>query len=153
MTVKNKEEAWRIAKLIFPGDFMMDMQSSLNSGYPIYKSCDVEEFEKYAPRICDLNDRLEVVLNDADFFGTVNIWIVEAAPTDKNELIAECKEYFGQQILDEKIDPFSTSIFFVIGAHYPALTIDDVLNIVDGFREDQIKRLQAIIDNDNKEDK
>lgn len=149
MVVKSKRDAWRIAKLIFPGDFMLDTQSSSNAGYPIYKSCDVEEFEKYAPRICDLNDRLEVILNDADAFGTVNIWIV----TDKNELIAECKEYFGQQILDEKIDPFSTSIFFVIGAHYPTLTIDDVLNIVDGFREDQIKRLQAIIDNDNKEDK
>lgn len=149
MVVKSKRDAWRIAKLIFPGDFMLDTQSSSNAGYPIYKSCDVEEFEKYAPRICDLNDRLEVILNDADAFGTVNIWIV----TDKNELIAECKEYFGQQILDEKIDPFSTSIFFVIGAHYPTLTIDDVLNIVDGFREDQIKRLRAIIDNDNKEDK
>jgi len=149
MVVKSKRDAWRIAKLIFPGDFMLDTQSSSNAGYPIYKSCDVEEFEKYAPRICDLNDRLEVILNDADAFGTVNIWIV----TDKNELIAECKEYFGQQVLDEKIDPFSTSIFFVIGAHYPTLTIDDVLNIVDGFREDQIKRLQAIIDNDNKEDK
>lgn len=149
MVVKSKRDAWRIAKLIFPGDFMLDTQSSSNAGYPIYKSCDVEEFEKYAPRICDLNDRLEVILNGADAFGTVNIWIV----TDKNELIAECKEYFGQQILDEKIDPFSTSIFFVIGAHYPTLTIDDVLNIVDGFREDQIKRLQAIIDNDNKEDK
>lgn len=149
MVVKSKRDAWRIAKLIFPGDFMLDTQSSSNAGYPIYKSCDVEEFEKYAPRICDLNDRLEVILNDADAFGTVNIWIV----TDKNELIAECKEYFGQQILDEKIDPFSTSIFFVIGAHYPTLTIDDVLNIVDGFREDQIKRLQAIIDNDNNEDK
>lgn len=153
MVVKSKRDAWRIAKLIFPGDFMLDTQSSSNTGYPIYKSCDVEEFEKYAPRICDLNDRLEVVLNDADAFGTVNIWIVEAAPIDRNELIAECKEYFGRQILDEKIDPFSTSIFFVIGAHYPTLTIDDVLNIVDGFREDQIKRLQAIIDNDNKEDK
>lgn len=149
MIVKSKRDAWRIAKLIFHGDFMLDTQSSSNAGYPIYKSCDVEEFEKYVPRICDLNDRLEVILNDADAFGTVNIWIV----TDKNELIAECKEYFGQQILDEKIDPFSTSIFFVIGAHYPTLTIDDVLNIVDGFREDQIKRLQAIIDNDNKEDK
>lgn len=153
MVVKSKRDAWRIAKLIFPGDFMLDTQSSSNAGYPIYKSCDVEEFEKYAPRICDLNDRLEVVLNGADAFGTVNIWIVEAAPIDRNELIVECKEYFGQQILDEKIDPFSTSIFFVIGAHYPTLTIDDVLNIVDGFREDQIKRLQAIIDNDNKEDK
>lgn len=153
MVVKSKRDAWRIAKLIFPGDFMLDTQSSSNAGYPIYKSCDVEEFEKYAPRICDLNDRLEVVLNDADASGTVNIWIVEAAPIDRNELIVECKEYLDQQILDNKIDPFSTSIFFVIGGYCPTLTINDVLSIVDGFRKYQIKRLHAIIDNDNKEDK
>lgn len=75
MTVKSKEEAWRIAKLIFPGDFMMDMQSSLNSGYPIFKSCDVEEFEQDTPRICDLGCRLEIVLKNDD----VNIWIEDPA--------------------------------------------------------------------------
>lgn len=85
MVVKSKRDAWRIAGLIFPGDFKLDTAASLRAGYSIYSPCDLEElpfnngdekFKYFEPRICDLGIRLEVVLED----NTVNIWVDESTP-------------------------------------------------------------------------
>lgn len=158
MIVKSKRDAWRIAELIFPGDFRLDTAASLRAGYSIYSPCDIEElssgnddekFKDFEPRICDLGIRLEVVLED----NTVNIWIDDSNPADRNKQIAECKQRYSKQVSDGVVDPFSTSIFFVIGGYYPDMSIGDVLKIVDDFRTDCIERLRSIIDNDNKEDK
>lgn len=43
MVVKSKRDAWRIAELIFPGDFRLDTAASLRAGYSIYSPCDLEE--------------------------------------------------------------------------------------------------------------
>lgn len=43
MIVKSKRDAWRIAELIFPGDFRLDTAASLRAGYSIYSPCDIEE--------------------------------------------------------------------------------------------------------------
>lgn len=101
MVVKSKRDAWRIAELIFPGDFRLDTAASLRAGYSIYSPCDIEElpfenddekFKYFEPRICDLGIRLEVVLED----NTVNIWVDDSTPTpaDRNKQIAECKQRY-----------------------------------------------------------
>lgn len=160
MVVKSKRDAWRIAELIFPGDFRLDTAASLRAGYSIYSPCDLEElpfengdekFKYFEPRICDLGIRLKVVLED----NTVNIWVDDSTstPADRNKQIAECKQRYGKQVSDRVIDPFSTSIFFAIGGYYPDMCAGDLLKIVDDFRTDCIEQLQAIIDSDNKEDK
>lgn len=103
MVVKSKRDAWRIAELIFPGDFRLDTAASLRAGYSIYSPCDIEElplenddkkFKDFEPRICDLGIRLEVVLED----NTVNIWVDDSTPTpaDRNKQIAECKQRYGK---------------------------------------------------------
>lgn len=68
MKVKNKQEAWRKAGLIFPTDYMKDEIRSNRAGYDIYSStaAGVDAW------ISDLGDRLEVNLENGE---TVNIWI------------------------------------------------------------------------------
>lgn len=38
MMVKNREEAWKYAKRLFPGDYEKDAVASSRAGYPIYRS-------------------------------------------------------------------------------------------------------------------
>lgn len=100
MVVKSKRDAWRIAELIFPGDFRLDTAASLRSGYSIY-----------------LGIRLEVVLED----NTVNIWVDDSTPTpaDRNKQIAECKQRYGKQISDREVDPFAHLYFLPLVAIIP----------------------------------
>lgn len=67
---------------------------------------------------------------------------------DREEQIAECKDYFSKRSSDRDFDPFSTSIFYSIGGYCPNLTIADVLDIVDSFRQEKIDQLKATVDNE-----
>lgn len=69
MIVKTKKEAWQKADELFPTDYVKDDAASERAGYPIY----VSTLEGSDDRICDLNDRLEVVVGN----GHTNIWIDE----------------------------------------------------------------------------
>ena len=67
---------------------------------------------------------------------------------DREEQIAECKDYFSKRISDREFDPFSTSVFYDIGGYCPGLAIGDVLDIVDGFRQERIEQLKATVYNE-----
>lgn len=69
MVVKTKKEAWQKADDLFPTDYVKDDAASERAGYPIY----VSTLEDSNDRICDLNDRLEVIIGN----GHTNIWIDE----------------------------------------------------------------------------
>lgn len=69
MVVKTKKEAWRKADELFPTDYAKDDAASERAGYPVY----VSTLEDSDDRICDLNDRLEVIIGN----GHTNIWIDE----------------------------------------------------------------------------
>ena len=69
MIVKTKKEAWQKAEELFPTEYVKDDAASERAGYPIY----VSTLEDSDDRICDLNDRLEVIIGN----GHTNIWIDE----------------------------------------------------------------------------
>lgn len=69
MIVKTKKEAWQKADELFPTDYVKNDAASERAGYPIY----VSTLEDSEDRICDLNDRLEVIIGN----GHTNIWIDE----------------------------------------------------------------------------
>lgn len=60
MTVKSRKEAWKEADKLFPTDYEKDEQSSINAGYPIYKST----AEGVNAWISDLNTTIELNLPD-----------------------------------------------------------------------------------------
>jgi hypothetical protein len=70
--VTSKEQAWQEVNKIFPTDYEKDYASSERAGYDIYRHRDLN----YYSRICDLGDRLEVLVGE---FGenVTNIWIEE----------------------------------------------------------------------------
>ena len=70
MKVRNKQEAWNKADVIFPTDYMKDEARSARAGYDIYFSTADGTYAW----ICDLGNRLEVNLPTGE---TVNIWIEE----------------------------------------------------------------------------
>ena len=166
-TLAQLQNEYDTSKLYAPCDGLVSFAERMNAGSKVqaYKVIatiidpdkiyvkaavnDDKKFKDFEPRICDLGIRLEVVLED----NTVNIWIDDSNPVDRNKQIAECKQRYSKQISDREVDPFSTSIFFAIGGYYPDMSIGDVLKIVDDFRTDYIEQLQAIIDSENKEDK
>lgn len=72
MIVSTKEKAWEEVNKIFPTDYEKDESSSIRAGYDIYRHPTLN----YYSRICDLNDRLEVLTGE---YGenVTNIWIEE----------------------------------------------------------------------------
>lgn len=76
MKVKTVAEAWQKAGEIFPGDYMKDIEGSERAGYPCYYSTS----DKHrGDHICDLNARLEVVVDGQ----CTNIWIEEKEEPEK----------------------------------------------------------------------
>lgn len=67
MIVNTKEQAWQEANKIFPTDYEKDYASSQRAGYDIYRHPTLN----YYNRICDLGNRLEVIVNE----NYINIWI------------------------------------------------------------------------------
>lgn len=78
MRVKTTAEAWKMAKELFPTDYMKDDVLSKRAGYPQYYSTSPEHSDDH---INDLNVRLEVVIGGK----CTNIWIEEkeVAPQEK----------------------------------------------------------------------
>lgn len=62
MTVKSRKEAWKKVDEIFPTDYEKDEQSSINAGYPIYRST-VDGVNAW---ISDLNVTLELNFPDRE---------------------------------------------------------------------------------------
>lgn len=79
MTVRNKQQAWEKADVIFPTDYMKDEARSARAGYDVYYStaAGVNAW------ISDLGDRLEVNLETGE---TINIWIEEKPYFSEYEL-------------------------------------------------------------------
>lgn len=78
MKVKNIKEAWEVAGMIFPTDYIKDERRTERAGYDIYASA-AEGYEYHY--ICDLGDRLELNMGSK----TVNIWYGgEEFEEDKN---------------------------------------------------------------------
>ena len=69
MKVTTRAKAWEEVDSIFPTDYNLDVVSSKNAGYNVYRSP-----LNYYDYICDLGDRLEVNFSNGD---TINIWIQE----------------------------------------------------------------------------
>lgn len=69
MKATSYNEAWTMAREIFPTPMQKDERSSKTAGYSVYRSTDFDRFYCY---ICDLGDRLEINLDDG---RTINIWI------------------------------------------------------------------------------
>ena len=78
MTVKNRQEAWKKADVIFPTDYMKDDIRSERAGYDVYYST----ADGVNAWISDLGNRLEVNLETGE---SVNIWY-EEEPNGKNEI-------------------------------------------------------------------
>ena len=70
MTVTSKEQAWEEVNKLFPTDYEKDYASSERAGYDIYRHPTLN----YYNRICDLGDRLEVLIGEYGETVT-NIWI------------------------------------------------------------------------------
>jgi hypothetical protein len=72
MVVNSREQAWAEANKLFPTDYEKDESASSRAGYDIYRHPTLN----YYSRICDLNDRLEVLTGE---YGenVTNIWIEE----------------------------------------------------------------------------
>ena len=68
--VKSKEAAWEEVDKIFETDYEKDELSSERAGYNIYRHPTLN----YYNRICDLGNRLEVLMGDYGDLVT-NIWI------------------------------------------------------------------------------
>lgn len=66
--VSNKKEAWRLANVLFPTDYVKDEKRSENAGYGIYFST----ANNTNAWISDLNDRLELNYPNG---SSENIWI------------------------------------------------------------------------------
>lgn len=68
--VESKQAAWDRVNEIFPTDYELDDASTQGAGYNIYR----HRVLNYYSRICDLGDRLEILLGE---FGekVINIWI------------------------------------------------------------------------------
>lgn len=77
MKAQNINEAWTIAREIFPTELQKDDESSSRAGYPIYRST-----TRHYCYICELGDRLEINLDDG---RTINIWI---NPEDEREALS-----------------------------------------------------------------
>lgn len=80
MKVASKVEAWAEVEKIFPTNYEKDILASEGAGYPIYRHRTLNP----NCRICDLGNRLEVVIGQHGE-TSVNIWIETAkAPATKS---------------------------------------------------------------------
>lgn len=75
--VNSKERAWKEVNKIFPTDYEKDEEASQRSGYDVYRHPTLN----YYNRICDLGNRLEVIIGEYGESVT-NIWIVEPEIAD-----------------------------------------------------------------------
>jgi hypothetical protein len=97
MTVNSKEKAWEEANRLFPTDYDKDEISSERAGYDIYRHYELN----YYNRICDLGNRLEVIVNDI----TTNIWIDENMEEDKEKVETMVKANYATKELGKSICP------------------------------------------------
>ena len=89
MKAKNYNEAWTIAREIFPTPLQKDESSSQRAGYSVYRSTEENRYYCY---ICDLGDRLEINLDDG---RTINVWIrpeESEAPDEISETVKAEKD-------------------------------------------------------------
>lgn len=70
VSVSSAKDAWKIANVLFPTDYVQDDDSTARAGYPIYRSTAEDGYYNY---ICDLNCRLEINLKENN--RCINIWI------------------------------------------------------------------------------
>lgn len=89
IAVTSRDSAWEAARLIFPTEFTRDYQSSVNAGYPIYRSNDSGN----PSWLSDLGNRLELNIYNASTKATksINIWVEEVKEQkdlSKDQLIA-----------------------------------------------------------------
>lgn len=84
MVVSNREKAWEEANNLFTTDYEKDYASSERAGYDIYRHHELN----YYNRICDLGNRLEVIVDDV----TTNIWIEEDTVNESVEAMYAAKE-------------------------------------------------------------
>jgi hypothetical protein len=77
ITVTTKEQAWAEANRIFPTDYEKDDAASARAGYDIYRHRELS----YYTRICDLGNRLEILLGEHGE-NVVNIFVIPP-PTPK----------------------------------------------------------------------
>ena len=73
MKVNTRTQAWEAANEIFPTDYQKDETASANAGYDIYRHATLNP----NCRICDLGNRLEVIVGNCDGIvpSVTNIWI------------------------------------------------------------------------------
>lgn len=68
--VYSRDDAWKKAQELFPGDYEQDEPGSKNAGYPVYRQVGGPSW------ISDLGTRLELTIVDNNGnCETVNIWI------------------------------------------------------------------------------
>ena len=80
--VYSRDDAWKKAQELFPGDYDVDSFASSNAGYPIYRQNGGPSW------ISELSDRLELTIVDAKGnCETINIWI-----EDRKYTAAEVRE-------------------------------------------------------------
>lgn len=95
MYVKSKEEAWRVAKNIFPTDFKLDNMATANAGYDIYYST-VEGNDEW---ISDLGTSLELNMKR----GSLRIFIVEDKPAYMKVTVRSLTNSFAEYWLENVV--------------------------------------------------
>lgn len=95
MYVKSKEEAWRVARNIFPTDFKLDNMATANAGYDIYYST-VEGNDEW---ISDLGTSLELNMKR----GSLRIFIVEDKPAYMKVTVRSLTNSFAEYWLENVV--------------------------------------------------
>ena len=74
MKVTSRDDAWELANIIFPTDYIQDEEATKKAGYPIYYST-AEGIQSW---ISDLGNRLELnILTKGKGVESKNIWVEE----------------------------------------------------------------------------
>lgn len=94
MKVRNKDEAWEVAGMIFPTDYALDEERTQRAGYPIWYST----ADGVNAWISDLGCRLELNLPSGK---SVNVWI-KAETEEKGIATAVLLRYLQSQMDDFK---------------------------------------------------
>lgn len=116
MTVNSKERAWEEVNRLFPTDYEKDELSSERAGYDIYRHYSLN----YYNRICDLGNRLEVIVDDV----TTNIWIDESMVEDEEKVKVMVEANHATKELGKSINPlikieeYKKIILCVDGSNY-----------------------------------
>ena len=123
MTVKSKEQAWQEVNKIFPTDYEKDYASSERAGYDIYRHPSLN----YYSRICDLGDRLEVLIGE---YGenVTNIWIEES------KMIVEESDKSTEKRLEDALIGFVEDVCKNKSASEPELkAMTEAANVLHGL--------------------